>query len=754
MRILVAAVLLGQLAVSTAWTQPDWARITGTRPALRSAVSYVYDPVKQRVLAFGTDDLVTAETWEWDGTTWTRLRPVTSPGARFGFRMVYDSARGRIVLFGGWGNGQMPFNDLWEWDGRNWIERRSTNAPPGRYDFAMAYDAARGTTVVFSGRSRYGTHTDHWEWNGTSWTQRAPTTMPGPRLEHGMAYDPVRRRVVMFGGRSAANKLLDQTWEWDGTNWTLATPTTAPPPRSRHAMTWDPVRRSVVVAGSSGVAGPSPAFNDLWLWNGTTWTQATPTATYPIAIVKDLVFDVSRARLALFLEQGFGFARFTSDDAWEWDGTTWRAVSAPDLTDRSGAALAYDGSRRTVWLFGGNARAGLLADTWAWDGSVWRPVTTPVAPTARWGHAIVYDPVRRRTLLFGGQGATGVVGDTWEWDGANWIQATPTASPPARIGHALAYDVTRRRVVLFGGADPGTQTLYGDTWEWDGTNWTRRATTGPQAREGAALAFDRNRSDVVMFGGNAGRACPGGGCLGDTWAWNGAQWTNITPTATGPAARRDAALAFHVARQRVILSGGFCRWGSTQNCFTTIYTDAWEWTGSAWVASQTRVQLPYYQSVASHAYYDDIRGRVAILQQPRLSLWEYAARDFVASSYTVSLATGGTVRLSIDVGLGSAQRGYVVTGCFDSGTARGIPLGSKTLLLNPDAYFWLTLTQPALVFRNGAGPLGKSGRASATVRIPPGLPATLAGQRLFHAAVAYGSTIEATTTPVPLTLVP
>lgn len=63
----------------------------------------------------------------------------------------------------------------------------------------------------------------------------------------------------------------------------------------------------------------------------------------------------------------------------------------------------------------------------------------------------------------------------------------------------MAYDSLRGRVVLFGGAI--TNGALGDTWEWDGTDWTQMATSGPSRRYGHALAYDSRRQRVVLFGG-------------------------------------------------------------------------------------------------------------------------------------------------------------------------------------------------------------------------------------------------------------
>ena len=133
-------------------------------------------------------------------------------------------------------------------------------------------------------------------------------------------------------------------------------------------------------------------------------------------------------------------------------------------------------------------------------GTLRSPATSP---KARANHALAYDLARRRVVLFGGD----ATGETWEWDGTDWTQRSPATSPGARLDPALVYDLARKRVVLFGGS-PATE-----TWEWDGTDWTRRAlTTDPGARQRAAMAYDPARQRVVLFGGG-----PGPLVLGGTW---------------------------------------------------------------------------------------------------------------------------------------------------------------------------------------------------------------------------------------------
>jgi uncharacterized protein (TIGR03437 family) len=79
---------------------------------------------------------------------------------------------------------------------------------------------------------------------------------------------------------------------------------------------------------------------------------------------------------------------------------------------------------------------------------------------------------------------TGVpLGDTWIWDGTNWTQARPSVSPPARMFHTMTYDAARQQSVIFSGVgvDNNAGDVRGnasqgvtlsDTWVWGlpGTN--------------------------------------------------------------------------------------------------------------------------------------------------------------------------------------------------------------------------------------------------------------------------------------------
>jgi hypothetical protein len=99
-------------------------------------------------------------------------------------------------------------------------------------------------------------------------------------------------------------------------------------------------------------------------------------------------------------------------------------------------------------------------------------------------------------------------------------------------------------------APPASATLA-DTWAWDGAGWTEVAHFGPPAAEAPSAECDGQT--VLLFGGGIATTSPIVP-FGGTWQWNGVHWTERQDM--GPAARMAAALAFDATRNRYVLFGG------------------------------------------------------------------------------------------------------------------------------------------------------------------------------------------------------
>ncbi len=305
------------------------------------------------------------------------------------------------------------------------------------------------------------------------WIQASPAHAPPERGQHGMAYDATRGVVVLFGGTdNQGQDQLGDTWEYDGLDWTQVTPTTSPPARFGHAMAYDASRGRVVLFGGASTSGGNTTFlADTWDYDGTTWTEISPTPSPAASAGHRLVYDTTRERIVYV---GSDFMGSAVTATWDYDGTTWTDTTTQDHPlGRGVPAAVYDGARDRLVLFGGSRSDGstvtYLQDTWEWDRSAWDPVVTASVPPGRTDAMAVFHVRRGHFVLFGGPTGVGnePLLDTWEYDGVVW-QNTSTSAAPHAPGVGV-YDSGRGRIVLFGGCI-STASFTGcldETWEMD-----------------------------------------------------------------------------------------------------------------------------------------------------------------------------------------------------------------------------------------------------------------------------------------------
>jgi len=564
----------------TAWTQQH----PTTSPPARAEAAMAFDATTGTTVLFGGtpngEPSAIGDTWTWDGTDWTQQHPSTSPPARYLATMTYDASTGTVVLFGGGAAGTGILGDTWTWDGTNWTKQVPSTSPPARVAPSMAYDAATGNVVLFGGYVTAGSFGDTWTWDGTNWTKQVPATSPPARSFGTMTYDAATSTVVLFGGfvtydqfGGGGNYLAD-TWTWNGTNWNEQSPATNPPARYLDTMTYDAATSDIILFGG---AEPQPGGGyvldgDTWTWDGTNWTEQSP-GDPSAREYGAMAYDGSTSSAVLF---GGSNGHGSDGDTWTWDGSAWTPqFPATSPLTREQASMAYDAATSDVVLFGGlatepqpNANTVLEGDTWNWNGTNWSKQSPITSPPARLGASMVYDAATGNIVLFGGQLSAGVsclpgpppctptppafANDTWTWNGTNWTEQSPITSPPARYLATMTYDAATGNTVLFGGV--GTSGDLSDTWTWDGTNWTEQSPgTSPPARDSAVMDFDPATNAVVLFGGE-GPSGDNGIYLGDTWIWDGSNWTKQS-LATSPSARYGANMVFDSSGNEVLFGG-------------------------------------------------------------------------------------------------------------------------------------------------------------------------------------------------------
>lgn len=275
--IMFGGVRDGMGALSDTWKYDlaanTWTRLepSGAIPAGRWGSAMVYDTDRNEIIMFGgwsTRD--NADTWTYDpvADTWASLQSFdTPPAARHSHSMVYDSARARVLLFGGYGVGYL--SDLWEYDPAAgvWTELHPAGtSPAARIGQAMVYDSVRDKVILFGGQLIGGVDNDTWEYDRSTneWTRIYPSgSAPSARFGHTMFFDPVTGRVLLFGGRAAAT--LGDCWAYDprSETWSeLVLEGSPPSARFGAALAYDPLGRRALIFG--GADGEGLYFNDTW----------------------------------------------------------------------------------------------------------------------------------------------------------------------------------------------------------------------------------------------------------------------------------------------------------------------------------------------------------------------------------------------------------------------------------------------------------------------------------------------------------
>ena len=245
------------------------------------------------------------------------------------------------------------------------------------------------------------------------------------------------------------------------------------------------------------------------------------------------------------------------NDLWKFDGKDWTLISSENPPPaRSGHSMVYDSFKNLLVVFGGkNENGAVLNDLWLWNGRDWKQLKgNEASPEPRQSHRMIFNTDNGDIFLFGGSDTSGQsLNDTWILRDEKWIKMNSTDIPPPRLQHTMTYDKLRNKVVLFGGfsRNEGRKIIYGDTWEWQmSKGWKLKNENLQMARDHHSMAYDIKLNRTIMFGGY------NQGYLGDTWSWNGDEWTLVTEE--GPSARAGKpGMVYCYLDECLILFGGW-----------------------------------------------------------------------------------------------------------------------------------------------------------------------------------------------------
>ena len=163
----------GPLGDTWTWNGATWTKqVAAAYPPARDEAAIAYDAATGTVVLFGGFGRLgpLGDTWTWNGASWSKQVPVTRPPVLGRPSMAYDATASRTaVLFGGINSKGACTSGTWTWDGSTWTRQAPATSPPAR-EAAHRWPTTRppGTAVLFGGAGSHGLLGDTWTWDGST----------------------------------------------------------------------------------------------------------------------------------------------------------------------------------------------------------------------------------------------------------------------------------------------------------------------------------------------------------------------------------------------------------------------------------------------------------------------------------------------------------------------------------------------------------------------------------------------------------
>jgi hypothetical protein len=518
-----------------------------THTPLRCAYSAMTnDPIAAKIILLNTGNYPSYssylnESWTFSSGDWTNVSPTLVdaggplPG-RTDHVMAFDGSN--VILFGGHDSIGQMLQDTWLWNGLTWAKQSPVTSPFGRYRAQASYLPGTGM-VMFGGENLGNLLNETWIWNGSNWSQvshaNTTTASPSGRTGHVMASNApgaplslgAATSFAILGASTVTNTgntvITGDLGLYPGTSITGFPPGTVSGTIHDTDAAAQAAQAAALATFTAGNALPGGVTlpGDI---GGTTVTPGVYKSASSLGITGTVVLDGGGNPNASWIFQ-IGSTL-----------TTAAGNSVVSLINGANAANIFwlVGSSATLGTnttFNGTiiAQASVTATTGA-NVTGGRLIALTGAVTLDTNHVTVSlspGPSSIQTILFGGRGNKYQSNTTWSFNGTAWTQLSPATSPSIRSEGCMAFDSANGKWVMFGG-----QNEYGylnETWTFDGTNWTQVAMAngvGPAGRVGAQMAYDAGSSRTIMYGGiSAGTNYPSN----ETWSFNGSSgvWTRL-----------------------------------------------------------------------------------------------------------------------------------------------------------------------------------------------------------------------------------
>lgn len=198
------------------------------------------------------------------------------------------------------------------------------------------------------------------------------------------------------------------------------------------------------------------------------------------------------------------------------------------------------------------------------------PPVNKAQPDARVTGNLIYSAITHSLLLIDGytQHPADGKNSVYSWNGKVWEKIN-ASGPDTKSLSTAALNTNTNEVVVFGGVgSKDYESLYGDTWSFNGKQWREIKTNNIGTRDHCRMVYDAQLDAFVMYGGQNEKRNNDS----STWILKNGQWQELK--IEGPGSRFHFGMAYDPLRHKVVLYGGYNSTGLQQ--------DTWEFDGVAW----------------------------------------------------------------------------------------------------------------------------------------------------------------------------
>jgi hypothetical protein len=219
----------GDPVTTWAWNASSWAPLSEGPPG-GAGPQLAFDSATNQLIAIlANADRTASSTWIFDGSHWQKVNGHNNPLPRGSAGFAYDPGSRRLVLQGGSSvqasSHGVSLADTWTWDGKTWTEQHPLhNPPPGLSSLAYDPESHQLILVTLSKADDTSAPTEisMWSWDGGDWRRQSPERLPGMGISPSLTYDSANHQFILFEGTRQASPGMQgsQTWVLAKNTWT------------------------------------------------------------------------------------------------------------------------------------------------------------------------------------------------------------------------------------------------------------------------------------------------------------------------------------------------------------------------------------------------------------------------------------------------------------------------------------------------------------------------------------------------------